>query len=57
MKTTRLKRHHEGSNKMKVKLTSLYVGDQDKAQRFYAEILALRRKPISIRTHFASSLS
>ena len=29
---------------MKIKLTSLYVGDQDKAMRFYTKVLGLAKK-------------
>ena len=38
---------------MKIKVTSLYVDDQDKALRFYTEVLALTRRPISVRAPFA----
>jgi len=38
---------------MKIKLTSVYVDDQDKALRFYTEYWALPRRPISVRAHIA----
>ena len=40
---------------MKIKITSLYVDDQDKALRFYTEVLGLPRKPISVRAHIVGS--
>ena len=30
---------HKEKNEMKIKLTSVYVNDQDKALRFYTEVL------------------
>ena len=38
---------------MKSKLTSLYVDDQEKALRFYTDVLGLPRRPISVRAHIA----
>ena len=32
---------------MKIKLTGVYVDDQEKALRFYTEVLGLPRRPIS----------
>jgi catechol 2,3-dioxygenase-like lactoylglutathione lyase family enzyme len=32
---------------MKIKLTRVYVDDQEKALRFYTEVRALPRRPIS----------
>jgi len=48
----RLRRRRRGSNrerdkgetKMKIKLTSVYVDDQDKALRFYTEVLGFTKK-------------
>jgi predicted enzyme related to lactoylglutathione lyase len=34
----------KGENEMKIKLTSLYVDDQDKALRFYTDILGFSKK-------------
>src|SRR6202011_6147361 len=34
----------KGENEMKIKLTSVYVGDQDKALRFYTEVLGFAKK-------------
>jgi Glyoxalase/Bleomycin resistance protein/Dioxygenase superfamily len=33
-----------GGKHMKIKLTSVYVDDQDKALQFYTEVLGLREK-------------
>jgi predicted enzyme related to lactoylglutathione lyase len=33
-----------GDNEMKIKLTSVQVDDQDKALRFYAEVLGFAKK-------------
>jgi catechol 2,3-dioxygenase-like lactoylglutathione lyase family enzyme len=39
---------------MKIKVTSVYVDDQDKALRFYTEVLGFAgRRPISVTAHFA----
>ena len=38
---------------MKIKVTSIYVDDQDKALRFYTEVLGFARRPISVRAHIA----
>ena len=38
---------------MKIKLTSIYVTDQDKALRFYTEVLGFRRRPTSARARSA----
>ena len=32
---------------MKIKVTSLYVDDQEKALRFYTNVLGFARRPIS----------
>ena len=32
---------------MKIKLTTVYVDDQEKALRFYTDVLARRRSPTS----------
>jgi catechol 2,3-dioxygenase-like lactoylglutathione lyase family enzyme len=37
---------------MRIKLTSVYVNDQDKALRFYTEVLGFAR-PISVMAHSA----
>ena len=37
---------------MKIKLTSICVDDQDKALRFYTEVMGLLRRPILVRGHF-----
>jgi predicted enzyme related to lactoylglutathione lyase len=34
----------QGENDMKIKLTSVYVNDQDKALRFYTEVLGFAKK-------------
>src|SRR5580698_8546460 len=36
--------HHTRRNKMKIKVTSLYVDDQNKALRFYTEVLGFTKK-------------
>jgi catechol 2,3-dioxygenase-like lactoylglutathione lyase family enzyme len=36
---------------MKIKITSLYVDDQDKALRFYTEVLGFAKKLTSVRAH------
>ncbi|HEX3524352.1 MAG TPA: VOC family protein [Stellaceae bacterium] len=38
---------------MKIKLTSVYVDDQEKALRFYTEVLGFTRRPISAMGRFA----
>ena len=38
---------------MKIKVTSVYVDDQEKALRFHTEVWALPRRPISVRAHIA----
>jgi len=38
---------------MKIKLTSLYVDDQDKALRFYTEVLGFVKKADFSQGHFA----
>ena len=38
---------------MKIKLTSVYVNDQDKALRFHGGYWALPRRPISVMARFA----
>src|ERR1700688_1988076 len=44
-KTTRRKpRMRQRRNKMKIKITSVYVDDQDKALRFYTEMLGFAKK-------------
>ncbi len=44
-KTTRPKpRTWQGRNEMKIKLTNVYVDDQDKALRFYTEVLGFAKK-------------
>jgi predicted enzyme related to lactoylglutathione lyase len=35
---------HKEKNEMKIKLTSVYVNDQDKALRFYTEVLGFAKK-------------
>src|SRR5262249_17335176 len=37
-------RYEERSNEMKIKLTNVYVDDQDKALRFYTEVLGFSKK-------------
>ena len=44
-KTTRSKpRREQRRNKMKIKVTTLYVDDQDKALRFYTDVLGFSKK-------------
>jgi len=38
------RKHSKRRNDMKIKLTSVYVGDLDKALRFYTEVLGFARK-------------
>jgi catechol 2,3-dioxygenase-like lactoylglutathione lyase family enzyme len=38
---------------MKIKLTRVYVDDQEKALRFYTDVLGLPRRPISAMGRFA----
>ena len=38
---------------MKIKVTSIYGDDQDKALRFYTEVLGLAKKVDSVMAHFA----
>jgi hypothetical protein len=38
---------------MKIKLTSVYVDDHEKALRFYTEVLGFAKKLISVMAHFA----
>ena len=38
---------------MKIKVTSIYVDEQNKALRFYTETLGFTKKPTSARVHFA----
>ena len=40
---------------MKIKLTSIYVDDQDKALRFYTEVLGFVKKTDFSQGHFAGS--
>ena len=43
----------ERRNEMKIKVTSVYVDDQDKALRFYTEVLGFARRPISVTVRIA----
>src|SRR5499433_1077611 len=43
-KTIRFERYDERRNEMKIKLTSVYVDDQDKALHFYTEVLGFAKK-------------
>jgi catechol 2,3-dioxygenase-like lactoylglutathione lyase family enzyme len=38
---------------MKIKLTSIYVDDQEKALRFYTEVLGFAKRPTSASGHIA----
>jgi len=38
---------------MKIKVTSIYVDDQDKALRFYTDVLGFTKRPTSVRVHTA----
>jgi catechol 2,3-dioxygenase-like lactoylglutathione lyase family enzyme len=38
---------------MKIKVTSIYVDEQDKALRFYTEVLGFAKKADSVTAHFA----
>ena len=38
---------------MKIKLTSVYVDEQDKALRFYTEVLGFAKKADFSQAHFA----
>ena len=49
-KTARPKpRTSQRRNEMKIKVTSVYVDDQDKALRLYTEVLGFAKRPISVR--------
>src|SRR5499433_3193732 len=43
-KTIRFERYDKRRNEMKIKLTSVYVDDQDKALHFYTEVLGFAKK-------------